>query len=207
VLHFAELAARARGSDARAFIEPLFEEARAAGLSLGARAPVRAAKADPGALRVAAALDACATPDERVARALEVLCEHAAADGGWLYLVGPQGALELRATRHASAPDAHAQRFARGYFEQAIDDAGIGEAFTQTTEVLAAGTYVDVRGAEHRVLPLRCADDRGLVYAGLAVLNPGGSRRMAADAHAALDALAACLVRGADSAGRRPEEP
>jgi hypothetical protein len=73
--------------------------------------------------------------------------------------------------------------------------------------VLAAGTYVDVRGAEHRVLPLRCADDRGLVYAGLAVLNPGGSRRMAADAHAALDALAACLVRGADSAGRRPEEP
>jgi hypothetical protein len=168
VLRLGELAIAARADGARAFIEPLFEEARAAGLSLG-RVNVSSAAAalDPVARRIAAELDACKTAEKRSARALELICELAAASGGWLYLVTQDDELTLRATRQAPPPDAHALRFAHGFFEQHVDDAGIGEAFTQTTLEPRAASYVDARGAEHRVLPLCCEGEP--VYVGLAV--------------------------------------
>jgi hypothetical protein len=180
--HYAALAARESQHGGSSSLEArygrLLQEARREGLRL----PTHPAEIAVAALTTheedpeLTALER-AHPEARAAGALELLCEHGQAAGGYLYLASGTG-LVLLASRHAPLPAEALGRFASGFWRQHLEDAEMSAVMTElpwSHRWYKPLAWSDPQGERFEVLVLFNAQTRP-AHIGLAVLRVGERR-------------------------------
>jgi hypothetical protein len=140
----------------------LLQEARRAGVSIPSlaqtgAAAVQSASIDPNAAAVARALGE-ARGNERARRALELLCKHGHATGGYVYLArGANAELVLVASWNASQPSEALARFASAFWRQQLEEAAMSAVLTELPlipEAYKPRGWSDPQGARYEALEL-----------------------------------------------------
>jgi hypothetical protein len=141
-------------------------------------------------------LQDCPGPNERAARALDVLLEWSGTEGGFLYLYGPTRLMLVAATPGLTPPDA---------LEDAVNDwlrtFITGDPMTRTTTPLQPES---ADTALYETIGLVAHRDDGARIAGVAALSRTRARR-AFVPQSVLDALGEGLLAAGDSVGKRFE--
>jgi hypothetical protein len=161
----------------------LLQEARRAGVRMPAQAEEIAAAAlslppnDPVAQDIGRRLGE-ARGQERARLALELLCQHAQAEVGHLYLARGTAAELTWAASSAALPSEPLARFAQGFWRQQLEDAEMSAVLTEVPwdcEVYTPASWCDPQGGRYETLVLY--DTRALPrHVGLAVLGAGEPR-------------------------------
>jgi hypothetical protein len=119
--------------------------------------------------RIDSMMRSCQTLDDRAARALTLLAEHAGSARGVLYLMGPQGP-ELKALFGRTEIPPELDAMARAYLERQIES----DDRTQTGSDgpgESPSFWTDTNGQYYKTLLLNHASQEGFAITGLALLS------------------------------------
>jgi anti-anti-sigma regulatory factor len=176
----------------------LLQEARRAGVNIPGQAAEFSASAlasvpsDPQVEAVARWLGD-AQGDERARLALDLLCEHARAPGGYLYLArGPNDELARVAVSLASPPSDALTVFVSAFWEQQLEEAAMSAVLTELPwahETYQPRTWYDPQGERYEALELYSARSQP-PHVGLAMLRVGDRGSQTRWSTALLSALA-----------------
>ncbi|HKP59059.1 MAG TPA: protein kinase [Polyangiales bacterium] len=213
VIRYAALAAREYRHGASASVASrygrLLQEARSAGVKLPAEVNALAtALAPPARDAESSALERAleGTPQgERPRRLLELLCERANAEGGYLFVAqGPASDLTQAATNLDAPPSAALLRFANAYWQQQLEDAELSALLTElpwSHDTYRPGNWSDPHGDCYETVVLY-EPHATPPHVGLALLHVGIRPRANGEWPTALLAtLAAGLARSSHEVG------
>jgi tetratricopeptide (TPR) repeat protein len=218
LIEYSRLAAQeyrhGRGSSLGARYEQLMGEAQRSGIEAPPQwsefestmlGPSRLTSASAVRALVSATLRAADSTAQRAESALRLLCETAAANGGYLYLVQPDGGVSCAAARDAALPGAAELLHARDCLEWALNQ-DIGN----TAHTSAGGPsgpsssltlWTSAAGIQQRAVLLTSSDPRDPRHVAVAILIGAREREALPPNHPLLAILGEHLLDAGDTAG------
>jgi hypothetical protein len=142
-------------------------------------------------------------PDQRSQKALRLICDAFAADGGHLYLVRDGDTLERTASVGAHPAGDPQDELARRCLEQALHQDDVATEMVSETTGMSAGlavAWTDEASVEHRTLMISAQFEHEIRHAGVVVLA-AAKNQTKPEALATLSAVGKLLLELGDSLG------
>jgi tetratricopeptide (TPR) repeat protein len=196
-----------RGSSLGARYERLIGDARRAGIDVPSapsefESRVLGTHGEPDLAELSAELGRADSTEARASSALRSICRAAAADGGELYLVRPDGGLVWAASQPEHPPDPSRQKQAREALDRALGESGptlVSSGTGPSEEELPASAPIstDASGASERAVLLTS----GAHHVAVVLLRGGRAGEMLGGG--LLAQIGACLREAGDTSGLR----